>query len=194
MTEILASTNSAPHPRTAAAKSAPKRTKTLPVEPKTTIWNPEPDELRRYTEAMPNAKLTEFNNLNVGTRVVSRSKLSTFIATDHKEEHSDQTISRAEYARIAKLQDDYITTREMLVIEGFIGNDPEFRVATRLIIEKSNANIAAMFAFAFSMIRRAGVRNSGSLPMKPSITTMSRVRMKSFCSFATRSYSARLMV
>src|SRR5438105_7622177 len=32
----------------------------------------------------------------------------------------------------------------MLVIDGYIGNDPDFRVAARLIIEKSNANIAGM--------------------------------------------------
>src|SRR5258708_34487076 len=93
---------------------------------------------------MPNCRMTEFANANVGTRVVSRSKGSTFVATDTPEHHSDQTISRAEYARVAKLQDDYIKTRDMLVIEGFIGNDAGFRTPARLIIEKANANIAGM--------------------------------------------------
>src|SRR5258708_16762268 len=32
----------------------------------------------------------------------------------------------------------------MLVVEGFIGNDPGFRTPARLIIEKANANIAGM--------------------------------------------------
>src|SRR5438105_8696231 len=32
----------------------------------------------------------------------------------------------------------------MLVIDGYIGNDPEFRVPARLIMEKANANIAGM--------------------------------------------------
>jgi phosphoenolpyruvate carboxykinase (ATP) len=118
--------------------------KTLPVEPKSVIWNPSPEDLRTFTEEMPNCRKTEFGNVNVATKVVSRSKLSTFIATDTPEEHSDRTISRAEYDRVAKLQNDYIATRDMLVIDGYIGNDPEFRVATRLIIEKANANIAAM--------------------------------------------------
>jgi phosphoenolpyruvate carboxykinase (ATP) len=118
--------------------------KTLPVKPKRTIWNPSPEALRKYTEEMPNCKRTEFGNVNVGSRVVSRSKLSTFIATDTPENHSDQTITRAEYDRVAKLQNDYIRTREMLVVQGFIGNDPQFRVPARLIIEKANANIAAM--------------------------------------------------
>src|SRR5260370_29127332 len=93
---------------------------------------------------MANGWKTEFGNVNVATKVVSRSKMSTFIATDTPENHSDQTITRAEYERVAKVQNDYIRTREMLVIQGFIGNDPEFRVAARLIMEKSNANIAGM--------------------------------------------------
>ncbi|HEX2060780.1 MAG TPA: phosphoenolpyruvate carboxykinase (ATP), partial [Thermoanaerobaculia bacterium] len=98
--------------------------KTLPIEAASVVWNPSPEQLRQYAQQMPNARLTEFNNLNVATRVVSRSKLSTFIVTDRPEEHSDQTISRAEYERMAKLQNDFIRTRDMLVVEGFIGNDP----------------------------------------------------------------------
>src|SRR3954471_9626447 len=142
MTEILSNT---PMVSTAPRSSAkPAKSKSLPVEPKSVIWNPTPDALRKFTEQMPNCRGTEFGNVNVATKVVSRSKLSTFIATDTPEHHSDQTISRAEYERIAKLQNDYIRTRDMLVIDGFIGNDPQFRVAARLIIKKANANIAGM--------------------------------------------------
>jgi phosphoenolpyruvate carboxykinase (ATP) len=142
MTEILPTPNAAP---SHAARPAVKRTtKSLPVEPKSVTWNPTPEELRHFAEEMPNARITEFRNVNVGTRVVSRSKLSTYVVTDRKEEHSDQTITCADYERVAKMQNDYIRARDMLVIEGFIGNDPEFRVAARLVIEKSNANIAAM--------------------------------------------------
>src|SRR5581483_7480423 len=142
MTELLPNTTAVSTPHRAAGKAA--KAKTLPVEPKSVVWNPSPAELRRFTEEMPNCRKTEFNNVNVATKVVSRSKLSTFIATDTPEQHSDQTISRAEYDRVAKLQNEYIKTRDMLVVEGFIGNDPDFRVATRLIMEKANANIAAM--------------------------------------------------
>jgi phosphoenolpyruvate carboxykinase (ATP) len=118
--------------------------KQLSVQPKSVVWNPSAEELRRYAAEMPNARVTEFGNLNVATKVVSRSKGSTFIATDTPEQHSDQTISRAEYERMAKLQNDYIKTRDMLVVDGYIGNDPQFRVPARLIIEKANANIAGM--------------------------------------------------
>ncbi|HVR42532.1 MAG TPA: phosphoenolpyruvate carboxykinase [Thermoanaerobaculia bacterium] len=121
-----------------------RESKALPVQPKSVLWNPSPRELRELTAQMPNARKTEFDNYNVATRVVSRSKLSTFIATDDPSRHSDQTITRAEYDRISKLQDDYIRGQEMIVVEGFIGNDPQHRVPARLVMEKRNANIAAM--------------------------------------------------
>lgn len=142
MSELVSATN--PASLRGTARPAPSREKQLPVEPKSVIWNPTPQQLRSFAEVMPNARITEFGNVNVATRVVSRSKLSTFIATDSPEEHSDQTISRAEYDRIANLQNEYIRQTDMLVVEGFIGNDPEFRVPARLIMEKANANIAAM--------------------------------------------------
>jgi phosphoenolpyruvate carboxykinase (ATP) len=142
MSELVTATNlSTVRP---AARTHEKNGKSLPVESKSVVWNPTPEQLRQFAEEMPNARKTEFGNLNVATRVVSRSKLSTYIATDSPELHSDQTITRAEYARIAQLQNDYIKTRDMLVIEGYIGNDPEFRVPARLIMEKANANVAAM--------------------------------------------------
>ena len=61
-------------------------------------WNPSPAELRELTSRMSNAMRTEFDNYNVQTRVVSRSKGSTYIVTDHPEQHSDQTVSRDEGA------------------------------------------------------------------------------------------------
>jgi phosphoenolpyruvate carboxykinase (ATP) len=143
MTETLPTGNPAAHPARSVGKGTGRR-KSLPVEPKAVVWNPTPEQLRRFAEEMPNARLTEFNNVNVGTRVVSRSKLSTYVVTDSPQEHSDQTINRAEYERMAKLQNDFIRTSDMLVVEGFIGNDPEFRVPARLVMEKANANIAAM--------------------------------------------------
>ncbi len=118
--------------------------KSLPVTPKSVLWNPSFDQLGELIGKMPNAKWTEFGNYNVQTKVVARSKASTYVVTDHPENHSDQTIKREEGRRVAELQDAYIREQEMIVIEGFIGNDPKYRVSARLIIEASNANIAAM--------------------------------------------------
>jgi phosphoenolpyruvate carboxykinase (ATP) len=116
---------------------------TLP-HARSTRWNPSPAELRELTARMPNAKHTEFDNYNVQTAVVSRSKASTYIVTDRPDEHSDQTISREEGERIAERQDEHIRGQEMVVIDGYIGNDPEYRVPARLYIEAANANIAGM--------------------------------------------------
>lgn len=124
--------------------SKPSARATLPVDPGQIIWNPSSEELRRLSEKMPNTRTTRYNNTNTQTRVDSRSKLSTFVVTDTPERHDSLTISRAEYERVAKLQNEYIRGCEMLLVDGFIGNDPDFRVPARLIIERSNANVAGM--------------------------------------------------
>jgi phosphoenolpyruvate carboxykinase (ATP) len=114
------------------------------VNAKRIVDNPSPDELRQFTEAMPNCRVTEFGNVNVQTRVTSRSSPSTFVVTDDPDLTDKKTISREEYARVAQRQDEYIAGQEMLVIDGYIGNDLEFRTPARLSIEKAAANIAGM--------------------------------------------------
>jgi phosphoenolpyruvate carboxykinase (ATP) len=106
--------------------------------------NPSADELRTFTEEMFSARATEFGNLNVQTRVTSRSTNSTFVVTDDPDTTSSKTVTRAEYERLAQLQDDYIAGQEMVVIDGYIGNDEDFRTPARLSIERANANIAGM--------------------------------------------------
>ena len=122
----------------------PESLKSLPVTPRAVIDNPSDEELRRLTAAMPGARLTSFDNYNVETKVTARSKASTFVVTDDKSAHSDQTISTKDGERMARLQDDYIRARDMVVIDGYIGNDAQFKVAGRLIMDKANANIAGM--------------------------------------------------
>ena len=124
--------------------SKPSARPDLPVEPKEIIWNPKPERLRELTREMPNTRTTKYNNTNTQTRVDSRSKLSTYVVTDTPELHDSLTITREEYERVSRFQNDYIRGCEMVVVDGFIGNDPEFRVPARLIIERSNANVAGM--------------------------------------------------
>ena len=111
---------------------------------KSVIYDPTPAELQAFTARMPQARRTAYGNYNVQTRVVSRSKGSTYLVTDDPAITNDQTIPRAEGARVAALQDEYIAGREMVVVDGFIGNDPEYRSRARLYIETANANIAGM--------------------------------------------------
>jgi len=124
--------------------SKPSIRATLPVDPKEIIWNPSAEELRRLTEEMPNTRVTSYDNTNTHTRVDARSKLSTYVVTDTPERYDSQTITRVEYDRVSKIQNDYIRGCEMILVDGFIGNDVDFRVPARLIIERSNANVAAM--------------------------------------------------
>jgi len=106
--------------------------------------NPSPEELRAFTEEMPTCRISEFGNVNVQTRVTSRSAGSTFIVTDDPSVTDGKTIKRAEYDRIARMQDDYIAEQEMVVVDGHIGNVEGFETPARLTIERANANIAGM--------------------------------------------------
>src|SRR5438067_8296742 len=106
--------------------------------------NPTAAKLKELAAKMPNARETRYGNLNVQTEVLARSKASTFLVLDDPESSSQQGISREEGDRIARLQDEYIAGRDMVIVDGYIGNDPDFRTPARLYIEEANANIAGM--------------------------------------------------
>lgn len=107
-------------------------------------YNPSAPELQELTSRMPQARRTSFGNYNVQTRVTSRSAGSTYLVTDDPSITTGKSITREEGARVAQLQAAYIADREMVVIDGYIGNDPEYRARARLYIEAANANIAGM--------------------------------------------------
>ena len=105
--------------------------------------NPSPERLRDLAlELMPRVTVTEFDNLNYQAEVKSRLNNSTFFIAE--EEIHKNRISRAEAEEWATAQDAHIADRDMLLIEGYIGPDPEFRTGCRLFIESGQANIAAM--------------------------------------------------
>src|SRR6476646_9615067 len=101
-------------------------------------------ELHESAKGMPTARPTNYGAVNVQTTVLSRSTRSTFIVADDPESYPHQSIDRDEWDRISALQDAYIADQEMIQVDGFIGNDPDHRVAARLFIEAANANIAGM--------------------------------------------------
>jgi phosphoenolpyruvate carboxykinase (ATP) len=149
---------------------------TYQVNAKSVEWNPSPGRLRELTEKMPNSQVTEFGNVVVKTRVDSRSKASTYIVTDDPDSVTDQTITRAEYERIAALQDAYIADGDMLVVDGYIGSDPGFRTRARLVIEAANANIGGMQQQLYYPLEERGAGHHcclhaqpgcGGLPQRP---------------------------
>ncbi len=105
--------------------------------------NPDPDRLRTWTlETMSRVQESEFGNVGYTTMVTARLAPSTFFvsATDT----GKPTISPAEYEEWAAIQDAFIADQDMVVVEGYIGPDPEFRTPVRLFIERKNSNIPAM--------------------------------------------------
>ncbi|HEX2031957.1 MAG TPA: phosphoenolpyruvate carboxykinase [Actinomycetota bacterium] len=116
----------------------------MPIEAKDVFENPSPEDLRNFTEEMSNCRVTKFGNVNVQTRVTSRSAGSTYVVSDDPGITSGQTMTREEFGRIARMQDEYIRGQEMLVVDGFIGNVEGFQTPARLTIEKANANVAGM--------------------------------------------------
>jgi phosphoenolpyruvate carboxykinase (ATP) len=103
--------------------------------------DPNPDELRAFTEEMPQTRVSAFGNTNTQTRVLSRSAGSTYVVGGPS---SGKTMTREEFDRIAQMQDEYLARHDRLVVNGFIGNDPSMRSSASLTIEKANANIAGM--------------------------------------------------
>ena len=75
----------------------------LGLAAKSIAFHPTEAELREYADAMPQARQTEYGNVNVQTKVVSRSKGSTYVVTDRPDEHSDQTIDREEGGAAGRL-------------------------------------------------------------------------------------------
>ncbi len=111
--------------------------------------NPSPEQLRAYSEAQPTASVTEFDNVNITAQVTARSKNSTFIVADDPAGHSDPTITRAEYERLAGEQDRHFEDIHVIVLDGYIGDHADARVAVRLVVDKRNANLAAMQQLLF---------------------------------------------
>src|SRR6266480_7531126 len=120
------------------------------MRPRVVLDNPPQEQLRRLTLQMPNAKRAAYCSVDVFTRVDSRSSASTYIVTDTPEEYrGHQTMPRADYEEIARLQEEYIAGRPMIVIDGYISNAKEVQTAARLVIERANANVAGMQKFLF---------------------------------------------
>ena len=67
------------------------------------LRNPTQADLHALAKAMPNARQTSYGAVNVQTRVLSRSKGSTFIVADEPESYPHQAIDRDEWERMAKI-------------------------------------------------------------------------------------------
>jgi len=108
------------------------------------ISNPSESELQELAARMPTARWTKYGNVNVQTEVLARSTPSTFIVTDDPDPGVERTVSREQAQEWADKQDAYISDQEMVLLDGWLGAQAEFRIPVRLFIEAANANIAGM--------------------------------------------------
>jgi phosphoenolpyruvate carboxykinase (ATP) len=108
------------------------------------IQHPGEDELQQLAAKMPTARWTKYGNVNVQTEVLARSTPSTFIVTDEPGPGLPRTISREQAQEWSDRQDAFISEQEMVLLDGWLGPQPEFRTPVRLYIEAANANIAGM--------------------------------------------------
>jgi len=107
-----------------------------------TINNPSNHSLRQFTQKMPNACLTVWDNFNIITQVKARSPQSTFIIGNSCS--SLPSIGRIKYEQFARLQESYLQENGLIRIDGSIGISPQIQANVSLFIEKSYPNIAAM--------------------------------------------------
>lgn len=105
--------------------------------------NPSQEQLRSWAlEFMPRITVTEYDNLNYQARILARQAPSTFFVSD--EPTGKPTMNRADAGDWAARQDAHIADQDMILVEGYIGPDPEFRVGSRLYMDRRNANIPGM--------------------------------------------------
>ena len=110
---------------------------------KSVAVNPTQDEMRAWAlEYLDDARLTEFGNVNYTARIKARQAPSTFFVSD--EPTGKPTKPRAFYDEWAARQDAHVADLDMILIEGYIGPDPDFRTGCRLFMEKTQANIPGM--------------------------------------------------
>lgn len=105
--------------------------------------NPTQDEMRRWAlELLDDATLTEFDNINYRARITARQAPSTFFVSD--DPIGKPARPRSFYDEWAARQDAHIAEQDMILVEGYIGPEQDFRTGCRLYIEKRQANIPGM--------------------------------------------------
>jgi len=105
--------------------------------------NPTQQQMREWAlELMDDITVTQFDNVNYKAKIKARLAPSTFFVSDTPT--GKPTMTRDEAQDWARKQDEYIATRDMILIEGYIGPNPEFRTHCSLYVEKAHANIPAM--------------------------------------------------
>src|SRR5688572_23700419 len=108
--------------------------------------NPTQERFRALAlEHTPNMLKTARGSMNkVASIAKARSAPNTYVIAEDPSRHTCKTIAPADAARHIEAQEAYIATRELIRVDGYIGNHPETRVRATLWMTVEGANVAAM--------------------------------------------------
>lgn len=108
--------------------------------------NPTQEEFRKLALAhTPNMRRTNRGSMNkVASIAKARSAANTFVLADDPGQHTCKTMKPADAQKYIEAQEAYIAGREIIRLDGYIGNHPETRVKCTLWMTIEGANVAAM--------------------------------------------------
>ena len=108
--------------------------------------NPTQDEFRKLALAhTPNMRKTSKGSMNkVASIAKARSAGNTFVIAEDAARHTCKTMKAADAQKYIDAQEAYIAGKEMIRLDGYIGNHPETRVRATLWMSMEGANVAAM--------------------------------------------------
>lgn len=108
--------------------------------------NPTQDEFRKLALAhTPNMRKTSKGSMNkVASIAKARSAGNTFVIAQDATKHTCKTMPPADAQKYIAVQEAYIAGKELIRLDGYIGNHPETRVRATLWMTIEGANVAAM--------------------------------------------------
>jgi phosphoenolpyruvate carboxykinase (ATP) len=108
--------------------------------------NPTQDEFRKLALAhTPNMRRTSKGSMNkVASIAKARSAGNTYVIAEDASLHTCKTMKPADAQKYIEAQEAYIAGKEMIRLDGYIGNHPETRVRATLWMSIEGANVAAM--------------------------------------------------
>jgi len=108
--------------------------------------NPTQDEFRKLALAhTPNMRKTNRGSMNkVASIAKARSAQNTFVIAEDAARHTCKTMKPADAQKYIEAQEAYIAGKELIRLDGYIGNHPATRVKATLWITVEGANVAAM--------------------------------------------------
>jgi phosphoenolpyruvate carboxykinase (ATP) len=108
--------------------------------------NPTQEEFQRLALAhTPNMMRTARGSMNkVASIAKARSAANTYVLSDDPSKHTCKTMKFEDAKKHIEAQEAYIAQREIVRVDGYIGNHPDTRVRATLWMTVEGANVAAM--------------------------------------------------